>query len=155
MPNETVFDEYRKMFESRISAGATEKLWSFSGYFPGILLHCWNISGTDVWVAVDVVVEKLFVWVVEEIVDVVVAVEVASQSQRASSRLSVCTAAEEDATGCKITEPLGMTGPAADSVFGAAGPPGSCFALWLPSASVGAEWERLVPAASHSLFALS
>ena len=25
--NESIIDEYRKMFESRISAGATEKLW--------------------------------------------------------------------------------------------------------------------------------
>ena len=84
-----------------------------------------------------------------EIVDVwvavVVVVEVVSQSQRASSLLSVCTAAEEDATCCKSTEPLGKTVPAADSVFAAAplgstrtGPPGSCFALLLLSTSVDA-----------------
>ena len=48
-----------------------------------------------------------------------------------------------------------MTGPAADSVFVAAGPPGSCFALLLLAASVDAEWERLVPAVSCSLSELS
>ena len=102
-------------------------LWSSSRYFTGFIpLHRWNVSGSDVWVAVDVVVA-----IVDVRVAVVVAVEVASQSQRASSLMSVCTAAEEDATGCRSTEPLGITG-------------GSSFALWLLSASVGAEWERLV-----------
>ena len=28
-----------------------------SRYFSWISLHCWNVSGTDVWVAVDVVVD--------------------------------------------------------------------------------------------------
>ena len=28
-PNETVIEQYKKMFESRISAGATEKYWDW------------------------------------------------------------------------------------------------------------------------------
>ena len=67
-------------------------VWSSSRYFPWIPLHCWNFRA-DVWVAVDVAVEIVYVWVavdvVVEVVDVWVAVavvmEVVSQSQRASS----------------------------------------------------------------------
>ena len=31
--------------------------------FHWIPLHCWNVSGADVWVVVDVVVEIIDVWV--------------------------------------------------------------------------------------------
>ena len=112
-----------------------------SRYFSWIPLHCWTVSGADFWVAI------------------VVVVEVVSESQRVSSLLSVCTAAEEDATCCRSPEPRGTTGLAADSVFAAAllgsartGLPSSCFALLLLPASVVAEWERLVPAVSCLLF---
>ena len=122
-------------------------LWSSSGYISWIPLHCWNVSGADVWVVVDVAVEiidvcfaavvaveNVYVWVAVDVV--VVAVEVASQNQRASSPMSVCTAAEEDVTGCRSTEPLGTTGPAAGSVFVAA----------RPSALDGSAWCLLPPA---------
>ena len=127
--------------------------------FPGFLS---TVFGADVWVAVEIVYVWVAVDVAVEIVDVWVAVVVVVESCEPIPLLSVCTAAEEDAeedaTGCRSTKPLDTTGPAADTVFAAAllgsartGPPGSCFALLLLSASVEAERERLVPAVCRSL----
>ena len=64
---------------------------------PGFLSTAGMFPGLDVWVAIDAVVEIVYV-----LVGVVVEVEVVSQSQRASSLLSVCTAEEEEEHGASL-----------------------------------------------------
>ena len=94
-----------------VPADTSPEFLSTAGMFPGVAVDV-VVENLFVWVAVNVVVDIVDVWVA-----VVIVVEVASQSQRESSLMSVCTAAEEDATGCRSTEFLGTTGLAAGFFF--------------------------------------